>query len=192
MGIIRWTGRQVVREHSYVAGYHHVGAGWRAMRRNWFRITKTPCPACEEGYLFPMSEVVDGVMQHAMGCNTCNHYIITESPDAAQAQIPDALKAQRERALSILAQPGVRADRLKYFRRLSRMFYLLSFLCLVGSIAFLVLGPKGIGTLAAAMVGVLMFARGFVACYRHWQIAEGQLFVPKAFKLWFKQGAWFV
>jgi len=193
MGFFGRVGRQVVREHGHVAGANWVALGYGMIRRNWWRVRRQACPKCESGFLFPISEVIDGKEQHAVGCNICDYYSLVAEPSAQAAEsVPDVMRAQYEQTLAALNKPGVRAARLQYFRRLSRAWYAISLLCLIAAIAFMVASPKGIGSLAASMVGILMFARGMRACYRYWQISENRFFIPGSFRKWLRQGVWFV
>lgn len=193
MGFFGWFGRTVVREHGNVAGAHHVKLGYKAIQHNWWRVRRQACPKCEAGHLFPFTDVVDGKVQHAVGCNVCDYFSLAAEPSAPEADsVPDVMRAQYEQTLTALNQPGVRAARLQYFRRLSRAWYAISLLCLIAAVVFLVVSPKGIGSLAMSMVGILMFARGMRACYRHWQISENHFFIPGSFRKWLRQGVWFV
>ncbi|WP_199031646.1 hypothetical protein [Ralstonia sp. ASV6] len=193
MGFFGKVGRAIVREHGNLAGAHHVAVGYKAIQRNWWRATKQACPKCESGHLFPITETVDGKEHRALGCNVCDYYsLMADASVQASESVPEMLRGQYEQTLAALDQPGVREARLHYFRRLSRVWYAIAALCLAVAIGFLVVSPKGIGSLAASMVGVLMFARGMRACYRHWQISENRFFIPGSFRHWLKQGVWFV
>ncbi|MBR8427272.1 hypothetical protein [Burkholderia cenocepacia] len=185
MGFFQRTGRFAVRQASYIAGYQHIAAGWRTVRRNWDNATKRGCPSCRKGILCPFSEVVEGKRVKALGCDRCEYFEF-----AGDESNPESMAVLRASADEVLSDASFRVTRLVQLQHSSRTFFALSFLCLALSVVALCLKSSFFFT--AMMVAVLLFVRGAIASYRYWQLQEDRLFVPGSLKVWIKRGAWFV
>ncbi|ABO60233.1 hypothetical protein LA345_37040 (plasmid) [Burkholderia vietnamiensis] len=185
MGFFQRTGRFAVRQASYIAGYQHIAAGWRTVRRNWDNATKRGCPSCRKGTLYPFSEVVDAKRVDALGCDRCDYFEF-----AGDESNPESMAALRASADEVLSDASFRDTRLAQLQRSSRTFFALSIFCLALSVVALCLKSSFFFT--AMMVALLLFVRGAIASYRFWQLQEDKLFVPGSLKVWIKRGAWFV
>ncbi|MBN3729370.1 hypothetical protein [Burkholderia sp. Tr-20390] len=185
MGLFQRARRFAVREVSYIAGYQHVAAGWKAVRHNWDNATKRGCPACRRGTLYAFYEVVDGRRFDALGCNRCEHFEFVADESNAEA-----MSVLRESAHAVLNDVEFRDSRMRQLQRTSRLYFGLSALCIALSVVALCLKSSLFFT--AMMVAVLLFLRGVISSYRYWQLRENRLFVPGSLRVWIKTGAWFV
>jgi ribosomal protein S27AE len=185
MGIFRTTGRAIAREGAYIVGYQHIGAGWRTLRANWQRVTRRACPRCGKSELFAFSEVIEGESIAALGCGKCDYFEFAASKEDDAGLTRLSLEVQET-----LAKDGEHAGRMRHFQRASRIFYVLSVVCLIASAVFIMFGSRMFIT--PAMAGALVLTQALVASYRCWQLRESRLFQRGSFKVWIKTGEWFV
>lgn len=185
MGFFSATGRGVAWVAAGVVGMTPIKAGFAVVRGNWDALRSRNCPRCRQGRLYKFSEVVEGKTYFAQGCSMCAFYEFTD--DEA---VTEALSVRRRQTLGTLSEPGVRDELLRRYKWWSRTYLLASIGCLLLSVVLLLNGNRYFGS--AALLGMFVLVRAFLASYRFWQIREDRLFAPGAFKEWFKKGAWIV
>lgn len=168
-----------------VVGMTPIKAGFAVVRGNWNALRSRSCPRCGRGRLYEFSEVVEGTTYFAQGCNMCDFYEFTDSE-----AVSETLSVRRRQTLSALNEQGVREKLLRRYKWWSRIYLFASLLCVLLSLALLFNGNRYFGS--AALLGMFVLVRAFLASYRFWQIREDRLFAPGAFKEWFKKGAWIV
>jgi len=85
-----------------------------------------------------------------------------------------------------------REDLIRGHRFRSRWYYSMTAAFLVGFLANIALGAGFLSLLNWLILASVMFVFGLKSCYRCWQITNGVVFEPGAFRNWVWRGRWFV
>lgn len=193
MGLIKRTGQAAYRETRYLVGGEGISRWWDTMRRGIFSARRS-CPACQSGKMFRFDETIEGQPREFFGCSRCDHFEAVDLSDEKDAVASDSLSRLRsitEDRLKTIGKDGVDNMRRRY-RINSRFQYFFSFVLLGFGFYLLVAGGSAWTLINASALALLMFAQGLRLSYRHWQLANGELYRPGAFRRWMAEGKWLI
>lgn len=153
------------------------------------------CPQCAGGVLsIRDDDAEDGPGPNRMytwACNRCDFMILGARDAKSLAPALTAMRQQQSLETFDDLDPATRAKYVSIHTLHSRIFFGAALAMLLGFAVMVFSGAKVLLSMNWLMLAGCMFIFGLKKSYRAWQVENGVLYVPGAFKSWFDHERWF-